>query len=107
MTNGDKIDIIEFCDKMDILWRPIRLEIKSKNDGTYIKNLCDDLNSGHKPKPNDFADADWLKNKLAKCQQKITADYYTHIAIDTSKIYNLDVDWLEGKAYTPEAKKYD
>lgn len=106
MTNEDKIDIIEFCDKMDILWRPIRLIIKSKNDGTYEKILQEDLNSGHKPKPNDFADADWIKNKLAKCQQKITADYYTHIAIDTSKIYNLDVDWLEGKAYTPEAKAF-
>lgn len=106
MTNNEKINIIEFCEKMGVLWRPIKLIIKSNNDGTYEKELQDDLISGFKPKLTDFSNADWIKNKLAKSQKQINSDYYTHIAIDTSKFYNLDVDWLEGKAYTPEAKKF-
>ena len=106
MTNKEKINIIEFCDKIGVLWRPIKLIIKSKNDGTYEKILCEDLISGFKPKLTDFANADWIKNKLSKSQKQINSDYYTHIAIDTSKFYNLDIDWIEGRAYTPEAKKF-
>ena len=106
MTNNNKIEIIEFCRINNINWRPIKLDIIQKADGKYSKNLQKDLITGNRPKLDDFRDADWVKNKMKKSQKQINSEYYTHIAIDTIKIYNLDIDWEEGKSYTPEAKEF-
>ena len=107
MNNNRKIPIIEFV-RMDIInvgWRPIRLRLV-KGATKIDKILCDDMVSGHLPKTNDFRDANWVKNKMPKIQSAVEADYYTHIALDTKRIYHLDVDWIETKSYTPEAKAW-
>jgi len=106
MINNEKIDIIRFCEINNINWRPIKLNIIQNAEGKYQKELQDDLLSGHKPKLTDFRDTAWVKNKMKKSQKQISNTYYTHIAIDTIKIYNLDIDWEEGKSYTPEAKAF-
>ena len=95
MINNEKIDIIRFCEINNINWRPIKLNIIQNAEGKYVKELQDDLLSGHKPKLSDFRVADWVKNKMKKSQKQISNTYYTHIAIDTIKIYNLDIDWEE------------
>tara|TARA_R110002020_G_scaffold182063_1_gene377375 strand:+ start:972 stop:3527 length:2556 start_codon:yes stop_codon:yes gene_type:complete len=106
MTNNEKMNIIKFCEINNINWRPIKLNIIQKADGKYEKQLKEDLITGKRPKLDDFRDANWVKTKMKKSQKQITSDYYTHIAIDTIEIYNLDIDWEEGKSYTPEAKLF-
>ena len=106
MTNTEKITIIKFCEINKINWRPIKLNIIQKANGKYEKLLQIDTLTGKRPKLDDFRDADWVKNKMKKSQKQINGEYYTHIAIDTLNINNLDIDWEEGKSYTPEAKKF-
>ena len=101
-----KTKIINFCDKNDIAWRPIKLEITSK-DGKITKIPLPV--GGSIPKVNDFKNDEYLSGQMKKHQKNFKkADTATkdnfHIAVDTNNIYQLDIDWLPHKKYSEEAK---
>jgi len=99
------MNIIDFCEKNKIMWRPLKLEITMKN-GKKKKDIK--TMGGVMPDVNDFKNAEWVANTLPKLQKfikglSVAEKTQYHIAIDTSKIYHLDVDWLETKKYSKEA----
>lgn len=102
------MNIVDFCDKYNIKWRPILVSVSKGSKGQYVKTLenCDMF--GGMPNKKDFLNAEWCENKMPKYQKKFKKlaqcerDKYT-ISMDTSEYYHLDVDWKEDKNYSEEA----
>ena len=104
------MNIVDFCDKHNIKWRPIELRISTKTDGKMKKEMLPMLGLGL-PDVKHFNDKEWCENEMIKLQK-----YYKklsqvgkdklYISMDTSDIYQLDVDWLESKTYSEEAETF-
>ncbi len=104
------MNIVDFCDKHNIKWRPIELRISTKPDGKMKKEMLPMLGLGL-PDVKHFNDKEWCENEMIKLQK-----YYKklsqvgkdklYISMDTSDIYQLDVDWLESKTYSEEAETF-
>lgn len=104
------MNIVDFCDKHNIKWRPIELRISTKPDGKMKKEMLPMLGLGL-PDVKHFNDKEWCDNEMIKLQK-----YYKklsqvgkdklYISMDTSDIYQLDVDWLESKTYSEEAETF-
>ena len=104
------MNIVDFCDKHNIKWRPIELRISTKPDGKMKKEMLPMLGLGL-PDVKHFNDKEWCENEMIKLQK-----YYKklsqvgkdklYISMDTSDIYQLDVDWLESKTYSEEADTF-
>jgi len=104
-----QMNIVDFCDKHNIKWRPIELQITTKPDGKMKKEMLPML--GSMPDVKHFADEEWCKKEMINLQK-----YYKklsqvgkdklYISMDTSDIYQLDVDWLESQSYSEEAQAF-
>ena len=96
-------DIIAFCEKHNIEWMPIKLDIvpKQNEDGTLamengepkrVKILRPDRFG--MPKPTDFAqDPQKVKQRQAAYHQN--PGNYTHVAMDTREVFQIDIDCPE------------
>ena len=104
------MNIVEFCDKHNIKWRPIELKISTKPDGKMKKEMLPMLGQGL-PDVKHFADEAWCKKEMINLQKyykklsQVEKDKL-YISMDTSEIYQLDVDWLESKSYSQEAEAF-
>ena len=88
-------------DKLGIKWFPIKLEITKNPDGT-VKNKKPVFTWNYMPKQTDFKD---LTDTQIKVRHK-HLDTYKHLAVDTSKYYQLDIDMKDSKTYSPEQWKF-
>ena len=98
--------IIEFANKHNISWRPIKLEITNVN-GKVKKNPLPI--QGSIPNNKDFYNEDWVKKEMPKLQKwflKLDKSVQTqyHIALDTQTIYELDIDHMPNNKYSEESK---
>ena len=99
--------IIEFANKHNISWRPIKLEITNVNG--KVKKIPLPI-QGSIPNNKDFYNEDWVKKEMPKLQKwfrkldKSVQNQY-HIALDTQKIYQLDIDHMPNNKYSSESKK--
>jgi hypothetical protein len=95
------MNIINFCDKHNIKWFPINLKIED-NKKHMIK-----MNEEHfiyyDKKMADVNDYETLSSEQLKQRQSIINDY-EYIAMDTSDIFQIDVD---AKGYDDKLKDYD
>tara|TARA_R110002012_G_scaffold203845_2_gene373268 strand:+ start:1673 stop:4201 length:2529 start_codon:yes stop_codon:yes gene_type:complete len=98
--------IIEFANKHNISWRPMKLEITNLNG--KIKKLPQPI-QGSIPDNRDFYNEDWVKNTMPKLQKwfmkldsQVQSQY--HIALDTQKVYQLDIDHMPNINYSAESK---
>ena len=96
-------DIIAFCEKHNIEWMPIKLDIvpKQNEDGTLAmengerkmkKNIRPDRFG--MPKPTDFAQ-DPQKVKQRQVAYHQNSGNYTHVAMDTREVFQIDIDCPE------------
>jgi phage/plasmid-associated DNA primase len=93
-------DIVAFCEKHNIEWMPIKLDIvpKQNEDGTLVmengepkrvKILLPDRFG--MPKQTDFAqDPQKVKQRHAAYHQN--SGNYTHVAMDTREVFQIDID---------------
>lgn len=93
--NKHEKDVVEFCEDNNILYIPIRLKISEKNVEGVVKRekqlLPDDI--GY-PKQTDFDKQPDLIQKRVSLFKK-HPEKYTHIAIDTRFIHQIDIDCEE------------
>lgn len=89
--------IIEFCEKYDIPWFPIFLNVYQNDDGTWskeLKQIKHETYDNKRPKQTDFAT---LTTEKIKARQEILKiekfkNICEHIAMDTSKVHHIDID---------------
>jgi len=86
-------DVVSFCELQQIQYLPSKLNIVSVTspDGTKaVKKVLQPDIFGF-PKPTDFKDnPDAVKKRVERF--KLRPEEYTHIAIDTRFIYQIDID---------------
>lgn len=100
MDNLGNFPIIEFCEKYNINWFPIILNVYQDTDGTWKKDLMSikhEAYANKRPKQTDFAT---LSAEQIKARQEILKiekfqNICQHIAMDTSKIHHIDIDTAE------------
>ena len=93
------MNIIDYCEKNNILWRPIKIEVSTAGK--------------KKPKPlwgemaivGDWDNAEWVEKILPKRQESFRSISKAEqdklwIAIDTRQIYQFDIDHLEENSYS-------
>ena len=94
------MNIVEFCEKNNILWRPINVKVSQRNGVKSDKKL--EGFGGEMPKPNDWKKEGFIDTILPK-QKKLfyglskAIQDKMWIAIDTREIYQYDIDHLEDK----------
>lgn len=92
-----KFPIIEFCEKHDIPWFPIHLNVYQNEDGSWSKELMTikhPLYNNKRPKQTDFntLSIDEIKARQSILEETKFQNICEHIAMDTSKIYHIDID---------------
>ena len=95
-TNYNSENLIKFCETHGIRYIPIILKIKSQFEGGIekkIKILQKDF-FRVLPKPNDFdLQPELVARRVARFKQR--PHEYTHIAMDTRDIHQIDIDCPE------------
>ena len=98
-NNEETQDVVEFCEQHEIEYIPLVVEIVTGTDGNKSKKLHPDF-LGYKPKQTDFKDnPDDVKKRVERYKEHPSE--YTHIAIDTRVIHQVDIDCEE---YSDEVK---
>tara|TARA_R110000787_G_scaffold2453_8_gene9779 strand:+ start:909 stop:3485 length:2577 start_codon:yes stop_codon:yes gene_type:complete len=98
----NKMNIVDYCVKNGISWQPILVEV-STDGKKSLEELWD-----KRADVKDFADEEWLRDTMPLLQKKflklksVKRDKLW-IAMDTRKLYQFDIDHLEGKVYSEEA----
>jgi len=95
------MNIIEFCDKHNIKWFPINLKIEEKHKQMIKMN--EEHYNYYDKKMADVNDYQILTLEELKNRQSIINDY-EYIAMDTSDIFQIDVD---AEGYDDKLTDYD
>ena len=97
-NNEETQDVVEFCEQHEIEYIPLVVEIITGTDGKKSKLLQPDFLGW--PKLTDFKDnPDVVKTRVERYKEHPSE--YTHIAIDTRVIHQVDIDCEE---YSDEIK---
>lgn len=95
MTN---INITDFCDKHNILWFPIHLEIVEKENKKIkeLQSIDHPLYKG-RPKQTDFNDktVEFIKKRQTLLVDDKWSDKLKFIAMDTRTVQHIDIDTPE------------
>lgn len=89
--------IINFCEKHDIVWFPIHLNVYQNADGSWSKDIMPikhDLYNHRRPKQTDYntLPIEQINARKNLLKDSHWANICKHIAIDTSKMYHIDID---------------
>lgn len=106
---SDTLSIIDFCEKHSIAWFPIKLQLvdtgKTQNgEIKYKKELCAIEHKSYsysRPKSTDFKTLPIETIKARQQLLSISQFDLKHIAIDTSKVFQVDYD-IPKEAIHPE-----
>jgi phage/plasmid-associated DNA primase len=108
MVKSETQSIIEFCNKNDIKWFPIKLKMPEKipmiiKEDCYYSTTIDKKTGQEKdcyiPKQSDFdREKGYIGEEVLKQRQELV-DQYEYIAIDTHKIQQIDCDSEKAKEH--------